>query len=127
MDPLDPNAPAPTGGEENPNAIDNDALGWVFKNTRDAFPAKPYFDDGNPEMYTVENRAKRVALKTNPILKPAIDSFSKDQFERTGGKNPVITKEEYFKVFVAIGMILRPGIDADELTKLIKEDFDNDS
>jgi len=24
-------------------------------------------------------------------------------------------------------MILRPGIDADELTKFIKEDFDNDS
>lgn len=24
-------------------------------------------------------------------------------------------------------MILRPGIDSDELTKFIKEDFDNDS
>ena len=78
-------------------------------------------------MYTKENREKRASLKSNVIVKTAIDGFARDQFERQGGKNPVITKEEYFKVFVKIGMILRPGIDADDLTKLIKEDFDNDS
>ena len=37
------------------------------------------------------------------------------------------SKEEYFRVFVKIGMILRPGIDADELQKVIKEDFEMDS
>ena len=30
-------------------------------------------------------------------------------------------------MFVKIGMILRPGIDADELQKVIKEDFELDS
>ncbi len=39
----------------------------------------------------------------------------------------MVSKEEYFRVFVKVGMILRPGIEADELTKFIKEDFDNDS
>jgi hypothetical protein len=27
---------------------------------------------------------------------------------------------------VKIGMVLRPGIELDDLTKIIKEDFDND-
>lgn len=30
-------------------------------------------------------------------------------------------------IFINVGMILRPGIDADDLQKIIKEDFDNDS
>jgi hypothetical protein len=38
-----------------------------------------------------------------------------------------VTKDEYFRVFINVGMILRPGIDADDLQKIIKEDFDNDS
>ena len=38
-----------------------------------------------------------------------------------------VTKDEYMRVFINVGMILRPGIDADELQKIIKEDFDNDS
>ena len=129
MDPLDPNAAADGGAgtEENPNKIDNVDLAYVFKSNRDHFPAKPYYDDGNPEMYTKENRTKRASLKTNVVVKTAIDNFQREQFERTSGKNPVVSKEEYFKVFVKIGMILRPGIDADDLTKLIKEDFENDS
>ena len=127
MDPLDPAAATGAPTEENPNKIDNVDLAYVFKLKRDDFPAKPYYDDGNPEMYTKENRAKRAALKTNVVVKTAIENFQREQFERTSGKNPVVSKEEYFKVFVKIGMILRPGIDADDLTKLLKEDFENDS
>ena len=129
MDPLDATAPgagAP-GEDKDPNKIDNVDLAYVFKSQRDNFPFKPYYDDGNPEMYTKENREKRASLKTNVIVKSAIENFAREQFERQGGKNPVITKEEYFKVFVKIGMILRPGIESDDLTRLIKEDFDNDS
>ena len=37
------------------------------------------------------------------------------------------SKEEYFKVFMKIGMILRPGIEADDLQRIIKEDFELDS
>ena len=65
-DPLD--AGADLNGDENPNKIDNPDLAYIFKKTRDDFPAKQYYDDGNPEMYTVENRRKREALRTNPIV-----------------------------------------------------------
>jgi len=37
---------------ENPNRIESEALAYIFKATRDIFPAKPYNEDGNPEMYT---------------------------------------------------------------------------
>jgi len=37
------------------------------------------------------------------------------------------SKEEYFKVFMKIGMILRPGIEADDLQKIIREDFETDA
>ena len=30
-------------------------------------------------------------------------------------------------MFINVGMILRPGIDADDLQKIIKEEFDNDT
>ena len=38
-----------------------------------------------------------------------------------------VAKEEFFRVFINVGMILRPGIDADDLQKIIKEEFDNDT
>ena len=81
-------------------------------------------------MYTKENVEKRKALRNNPIVVDAIENFAKKSqlFNWSGGKqNPVISKEEYFRVFVKVGMLLRPGIDSDELTVKIKEDFDNDS
>ena len=37
------------------------------------------------------------------------------------------TREEYYKVFMKIGMILRPGIEADDLQKIIRENFEEDS
>ena len=36
-------------------------------------------------------------------------------------------KDEYCKVFMKVGQILRPGIDTDELAKIIREDFDSDT
>ena len=125
-DALDPNAAG--ADTDNPNKIDNPDLAYIFKANRDHFPAKPYYDDGNPEMYTVENRKKRDALKQNPIVMEAIQAFKKENFVPSGSKNnQVYSKEEYFKVFVKVGMILRPGIHANDLTAFIKEDFDNDS
>lgn len=56
MDPL---------SAENPNKIESEALAYIFKNNRDTFPAKPYNEDGNPEMYTKANKEKRAALKNN--------------------------------------------------------------
>ena len=49
-------------------------------------------------------------------------------FSKTGpSANRVIPKEEYFRVFMHIGMILRPGLEHDELSQLVKKDFDDDT
>ena len=114
-------------GNDNPNKITNPDLAHVFKNKRDDFPAKPYHEDGNPEMYTKDNMAKRATLKDSPIVREAIKKFM-SEFQMSGNQaNRHITKEEYCRVFSNVGMILRPSIEADELTKIIKEDFENDS
>lgn len=112
---------------ENPNKIESESLAFIFKANRDIFPAKPYNEDGNPEMYTQANKDKRQALRNNPIVLEAIQKFSKEFTWSGPSSNRVVSKEEYFRIFVKVGMILRPGIDSDELTKFIKEDFDNDS
>ena len=94
---------------------------------RDIFPAKAYYEDGNPEMYSLANKERRQQLKPNPEVQSTINKFIAEQFIKSGGKtNPCYQKEEYFKGFVKIGMVLRPGIELDDLTKIIKEDFDND-
>lgn len=38
-----------------------------------------------------------------------------------------MSRDEYFRVFISVGMILRPTIDADELQKIIKEEFEADT
>ena len=46
-------------------------------------------------------------------------------FQRPGNAK-TCTKEEYCRVFIKVGQILRPGIEVDELGKIIQEDFDSD-
>ena len=67
---------------------------------------------------------KRNSLRTNDVVIEAINDFMQE-FKKNAQGN--ITKDEYIRVFINVGMILRPGIDADDLQKIIKEDFDNDS
>ena len=112
------------GGIDDLNKISNKDLAYVFISNRDAFPAKPYYEDGNPEMYTKENMDKRNALRDNETVIEAIKDFAQEFKGYASGK---VTKDEYFRVFINVGMILRPGIEADDLQKIIKEDFDNDS
>ncbi len=69
MDPL---------AAENPNKIELESIAFLFKKYRDAFPAKAYNEDGNPEMYTTQNKEKRAALRHNPIVVEAITKFSKE-------------------------------------------------
>jgi hypothetical protein len=38
-----------------------------------------------------------------------------------------VSRDEYFRVFINVGMLLRPGIDADDLQKIIKEEFEADT
>ena len=112
------------GGDE--NAIESEGLRFVFTAQRDNFPNNPcpYYDDGNPDMYSEENMKKRNDLKKDPIVKEAIDEFMQE-FQRNNQLQ--CTKEEYFKVFMKVGMILRPGIEADDLQRIVKEDFELDS
>ena len=67
----------------------------------------------------------REALRTHPNVKAGIDHFLKN-FQLTG-KDKVCSKDEYCRVFIKVGQILRPGIDIEDLQKIIREDFDSDS
>ena len=98
-------------------------MAYVFTATRDNFPAKPYHEDGNPEMYTKESMEKRNALKKNDVVVSAIEEFMTEF--KTNAKREV-SKEEYMRVFMNVGMILRPGLEADDLQKIVKDDFEND-
>ena len=75
-------------------------------------------------MYTQENIKAREALRTHPNVKAGIENFMKN-FRKEGSKG-MISKDEYCRVFIKVGQILRPGIDTDELAKIIREDFDSD-
>ena len=109
------------------NKIKDQGLIFVFSQIRDNFPTNPcpYYDDGNPDMYTAENMKAREDLKKNEVVRDAINDFIKNQFNLE--KNGDCTKEEYYMVFSKICMILRPGIDSDDMQRIIKEDFENDS
>lgn len=98
--------------EEDRNKILSKDLAYVFLQNRDNFPAKAYYEDGNPEMYSKENMEKRNNLRNNDVVVEAIKDFM-GEFKRNGLGH--VTKDEYFKVFINVGMILRPGIDADDL------------
>ena len=71
---TDPTKPT----DENPNPIKSKDLQYVFQPGRDHFPAKPYYDDGNPAMYTTENMNARQALRTHPNVKAGIENFMKN-------------------------------------------------
>mmetsp|Transcript_22252 Transcript_22252/g.21489 ORF Transcript_22252/g.21489 Transcript_22252/m.21489 type:complete len:155 (-) Transcript_22252:224-688(-) len=106
------------------NKISNKDLALVFHQARDAFPNRPFHEEGNPEMYTKENMDKRNALKENDTVMEAINDFMQEFRGAASGK---VTKDEYFRVFMSIGNILRPGLEQDILQNIIKEDFDQDS
>ena len=118
--------------EEEKKETNNPDLEYVFRSDRDTWPPrpfekvppKPYPDDGNPYMYTPENMEKREALKNHPNVKSGIETILK-RFTRPA-TTKICTKDEYVRVFVRIGQILRPGIDIDDLGKIVREDFDND-
>ena len=64
-------------------------------------------------------------MRHHPNVKSGIDHF-KRRFTRTGKDKTNCSKDEYVRVFVKVGQILRPGIDIDDLGKIIQEEFDND-
>ena len=112
-------------GEDN-NAIKSKELQYVFAPGRVHFPSKPYYEDGDPEMYTTDNMGKREALRENPLVRSAITDFMTSQFPNLGAAK-LVPKDDYVRVFIRVGSSLRPGMDQDELTKVIREDFESDS
>lgn len=75
-------------------------------------------------MYTKENILKRQTLIRNDTVEEAINDFMKEFKMNAQGQ---VTRDEYFRVFINVGMLLRPGIDADDLQKIIKEEFEADT
>ena len=102
--------------------ITNPNLQYVFNPKRDAFPAKMYLDDGNPEMYTKENIDKRDNLAERPDINAAIDKFIDLHFQSM--KMDKCSKEDYLKVFSQSAEILRKDIGHDEIITILREEFD---
>jgi hypothetical protein len=64
------------GANSNPTGTKNKDLAMLFLPTRDAFPNKPYYEDGNPEMYSKECFEKRTFLKDNDTVLDSIRDFA---------------------------------------------------
>ena len=69
--------------------------------------------------------AKRKALKEDIDVQNAIKEFISTSFSFTPQK--IVTRDQYFQKFIKIGQILRPSTEAEELQKLVKEDYDRDN
>ncbi len=113
----------PMGGDDK-GQVKNPEIQYLFSHERDQFPNKAYHEDGNPEMYSVENIEKRRALMNNDVVVEAINSFMSEFKMNSQGQ---VSRDEYFRVFINVGSLLRPGIDADDLQKIIKEEFEADT
>ena len=81
VEPVPNEAP---GDDLNHQAIRNPELQHVFKPGRDHFPSKPYYEDGDPNMYTKENMEAREELKENPRVREKILDFVQKQFTLQG-------------------------------------------
>ena len=123
---MDDDPARPGGDTDENNKIKSKGLQFVFSGQRDNFPHNPcpYSEEGNPDMYNKENLAKRQSLKEHPVVQEGIKDFMTEFQTNHKGE---CSKEEYFKIFMKIGTILKPGIEADDLNRIIKEDFEMDS
>ena len=104
--------------------VKNSEIQYLFSHERDQFPNKAYHEDGNPDMYSKENIEKRRSLLRNDTVVEAINDFMKEFKMNSQGQ---VSRDEYFRVFINVGSLLRPGIDADDLQKIIKEEFEADT
>ena len=116
---------------EEKKETNNKDLEYVFNHERDNWPSplvclppKPYPDDGNAFMYTPENVQRRESLRHHPNVKAGIEQFMK-RFTRPG-KTLMCSKDEYVRVFLRVGQILRPGLDIEDMQKLLTEEFESD-
>ena len=102
----------PLAGAEGKTEIKNAEIQYLFSHERDQFPNKAYHEDGNPDMYTKENIEQRRVIYRNDTVEEAINDFMKEFKMNSQGQ---VSRDEYFRVFINVGILLRPGIDADDL------------
>ena len=60
-------------------------------------------------------------------MKEAIDNFIAREFKSIYNDEKPISKQEYIQTFLKIALILRPGIEPDELQQIVKDDYENDN
>ena len=109
----------------NMKPIQSKELAEVFQASRDNIPTKPYYMDGDAELYTEDNMLKRDQLKDSPAIQKAIAKFIEDH-NMLYGRKQVCMVEQYVRVFTKVGCVLRPEIDVDELSKMLRDEFEND-
>jgi len=63
------------GKEAKEGKVKNQDLNWVFAADRDE-RGKPYYQDGNPLLYTDENLKKRADLRKDPMVVEAIQEVT---------------------------------------------------
>ena len=82
---------------------------------------------GDASMYTAENMEARKGLKYNARLGQFINDFIGRHFKLKGMDPKRCSKEEYCKVFMKVGLILRPGIREEELSRTLEDDWKHDA
>ena len=101
------------------------ALAEVFQVGRDA-STKPYYMDGDATFYSEDNMVKRDALKDSVMIREAIVKFIEEN-DMLQGRNRVCLIDQYVKVFRKVGLVLRPDQDAEELVKMLRDEFVTDA
>ena len=82
---------------------------------------------GDASMYTTENMDARKNLKKSARLAQFINDFMDKHFKLKGMEPRMCSKDEYCKVFMKVGLILRPGIREDELSRTLEDDWKQDA
>ena len=82
---------------------------------------------GDASMYTMENMEARKKLKQSGRLAQYITDFMGRNFKLKGMDPKRCTKDEYCKVFMKVGLILRPGIREEELSRTLEDDWKHDA
>ncbi|GAB5369927.1 hypothetical protein AAMO2058_001448200 [Amorphochlora amoebiformis] len=88
------------------------------------YDENPFFKQGDPSMYTLENIQRRKALKNEPKIKLGIEKFWK---LLEIDSNNRLTKRGYKDLMIRICKVLRPSFDQESALEEIDVDFERDA
>jgi len=95
----------------------------VFNPYRDEGMRKSYADEGDPEMDSEENEAKRLSLRTHPAVRDAITRMMALYKRDVQG----VLKDEYFSKYLLIVRLLMPKMSAAEAREEAEVDWAEDA